>query len=61
MTVLFQMVWEVQHQLYRVREDPAKVLKDHWELYMAIVSGDEERAVAAVNAHLDDILKTLAH
>jgi GntR family transcriptional repressor for pyruvate dehydrogenase complex len=57
--VLFRMVSEVQRQLYRVKMDPKQVLQDHWQLYRGIVSGDEERAVAAVNAHLDNILETL--
>jgi len=60
-TVLFEITTNVQRQLYRAKIDPKQVLAGHQELYAAIVSGDEERAVAAVNAHLDDILKTLTH
>jgi len=60
-TVLFEITTDVQRQLYRFKIDPKQVLAGHRQLYNEMVSGDEERAVAAVNAHLDDTLKTLTH
>lgn len=53
--ILYEMIREFQLETYWRNIDLREEAKHHLELYQAIVSGDEECALAAMRTHLDRI------